>query len=200
MPSVSLEVHTCGREEWRALPLWKSTHRLFRASPARPVCLCSPVSLSIALRTVTYRHIYERGHTQSRVCVRACGLIKRCPTLCRRLWLIGWSWREKWPKKKKKKRGGTRLSWNKQNKKKPKKAKYYFALVFTLEDDIYILFVVSTKQIGPVTWCNIKAINLYPGCLKQRPGHFVIMKKKKKKEKKLPAVISWLLKLPVGRW
>ena len=198
MPSVSLEVHTCGREEWRALPLWKSTHRLFRASPARPVCLCSPVSLSIALRTVTYQHIYERGHTQSRGGVRMC-IDQALPTPRQAPWADRMKRREQITKKKKKKRGGTRLSWNKQ-KKNPKKAKYYFALVFTLEDDIYILFVVSTKQIGPVTWCNIKAINLYPGCLKQRPGHFVIMKKKKKKEKKLPAVISWLLKLPVGRW
>ena len=199
MPSVSLEVHTCGREEWRALPLWKSTHRLFRASPARPVCLCSPVSLSIALRTVTYRHIYEHGHTQSRVCVRM-WIDQALPNtlqaaLADRMKLEG----EMTKKKKRKKRRAVPLI-KKKKKKNPKKAKYYFALVFTLEDDIYILFVVSTKQIGPVTWCNIKAINLYPGCLKQRPGHFVIMKKKKKKEKKLPAVISWLLKLPVGRW
>lgn len=34
------------------------------------------------------------------------------------------------------------------------------------------------KQIGPVTQCNIKASNIHYGSMKQRPGHFVIMKKK----------------------
>ena len=147
----------------------------FQSFSSSPLSVFVPRSLSLN-RTVTYRHIYECGHTQSHVCV--CGLIERSPALCRRLWLIGWSWRDEWQKKKKKKRDSPLM---KQKKKLPKKAKYYFALVFTLEDDIYILFVVSTKQIGPVTWCNIKAINLYSGCLKQRPGHFVIMKKKRKK-------------------
>lgn len=53
------------------------------------------------------------------------------------------------------------------------------------------------EQICPVTWRNIKAINLRCGRSKQRLQRLVIIKKKKKK---LPAVISWLLKLALGGW
>ena len=186
-----------GVARFATVEIHPQTFQSFSSSP------CLSLFPGLSLNRTAYcdisAHIRAWTHTESCVCARV-WIDQALPNtlqaaLADRLKLEG-----EMTKKKKKKKGGTRLPWKKKKKKKPKKAKYYFALVFTLEDDIYILFVVSTKQIGPVTWCNIKAINLYPGCLKQRPGHFVIMKKKKKKEKKLPAVISWLLKLPVGRW
>lgn len=151
MLSVSSEVHTCRREESGAFLLWKSTHRLFRASPSLPVCLCSLVFLSLTLHTVTYQHMDEHGRTQNRFKE----LIKCCTKLSGQLRPIGWKWR---------KNDQTRLH----------------SRVYCWEWLIYFICCFD-KQIGPVTWCNIKAINLHYGSLKQRPGHFVIMKKKKEK-------------------
>lgn len=75
-----------------------------------------------------------------------------------------------------------------------KKQTYIFAL---FKACFHPSILCCFEQICTVTWRNIKAINLRRcGRSKRRPQRLVLMKKKKK----LPAVISWLLKLAPGGW
>ena len=123
----------------------------FQSFSSSPLSVFVPRSLSLN-RTVTYRHIYECGHTQSHVCV--CGLIERSPALCRRLWLIGWSWRDEWQKKKKQR--GTLLSRKKKKntQKRPNiilpsclllRMTYIFYLLF-LQNKLALWHGVTSKQ------------------------------------------------------
>lgn len=162
MLSVSLEEQTCSREERSASPQWKSTHRLFKAFPF--LCLASfpGLSLTFAASSNISTNIQARAHRVVVWCMCLKGLIKCCKKTLRAA-LYELKQRKEWD-----------LPFMKE-----KQVQYYFTLICVVLRMTYIHFICCFKQICPVTWWNIKAINVHCGCLKQRPGHFFIMKKEK---------------------
>lgn len=164
MLSVSLEEQTCSREERSASPQWKSTHRLFKAFPSLSVWLHSLVSLSHFRCVQRHLNKYTSKGTQSGGFVHVS---------------------EGTDQVLQKKTLRAALDELKQRKErdlpfvKEKQVRYYFTLICVVLRMTYIHFICCFKQICPVTWWNIKAINVHCGCLKQRPGHFFIMKKEK---------------------